>query len=266
MKRLYFAIREFTRNMRQEHISAFSASSAFFIFLSFIPLLMLLSAVITYTPLSQKDLIDAVIRFVPDMASGFVEAIIADVYEKAQALLPIAGVILLWTAGKGVLSIVQGLNAINEVEEHRGFFVIRIMAMIYTVVLLMVIVVGLGVMAFGGLLFSLIEESLPAFQVLMQAFFPFRFLVYWVILTIIFSLIYAFVPNKKLKIRRQIPGACFTAVAWSAFSFGFSVYLELGNSFDVYGSLAILIVLMVWLYFCMYIMFVGAYMNRYFST
>ncbi len=266
MKRLYREIQDFMKNMRQEHISAFSAGSAFFIFLSFIPLLMLLSAAITYTPLTQRDLMDAVKGLVPEALKGFMVSVIVDVYEKAQTLLPIAAIVLLWTAGKGVLSIVQGLNAIHEVEEERGFIRLRLIAMFYTMILLVVIIFGLGVLSFGSLLMDVVERHIPALEVILSFFFPFRFLVYWIIMTIIFSLVYAFVPNKRLRIRHQIPGACFTAVAWSVFSFGFSVYLELGNTFDVYGSLAILIVLMVWLYFCMYIMFVGAYMNRYFST
>lgn len=266
MRSLYGRIRTFMKNMRQEHISAFAASSAFFIFLSFIPLLMLLSALITYTPLTQKDLANGIAGLVPEAVEGFVLSVIADVYEKAQVLLPVASIILLWTAGKGVLSIVQGLNAIHQVEEERGFIRLRLMAMVYTMVLLLMILMGLGILSFGNLLMAMMERYVPALQVILAVFFPFRFLLYWVIITIIFCIVYAVIPNKRLRIRRQIPGACFTAVAWSVFSFGFSVYLELGNSFDVYGSLAILIVLMVWLYFCMYIMFVGAYMNRYFST
>lgn len=266
MRKLYGRIREFAKNMRREHISAFAASSAFFLFLSFIPLLMLLSALITYTPLTQEDLREGVVSVVPGAVRGFMNAVIADVYAKAQALLPIASVVLLWTAGKGVLSIVQGLNFINQVEEHRGFFVIRLMAMFYTIVLLVVIVSGLGILSFGDLLESVMKARVPGIYEAVSFLFPFRFLVFWAILTLLFCLIYAYLPDKKLKIRGQLPGACFTAVAWGVFSFGFSVYLEYGNSFDVYGSLAILIVLMIWLYFCMYIVFVGAYMNRYFST
>ena len=77
---------------------------------------MLLSAVITYTPLTQEDLTDAVGEIIPKALEGFMMGMIADVYERAQSLLPVAAVILLWTAGKGVLSIVQGLNAIHQVE------------------------------------------------------------------------------------------------------------------------------------------------------
>lgn len=266
MKRLYRMIREFTANMRRTHISAFAAGSAFFWFLSLIPLLMLLSALITYTPLTKEDLQEGVESVVPGAVEGFLSTVIEDVYAKAQVLLPVAAVILLWTAGKGVLSLVQGFNFINGVEEHRGFLLMRLLAMLYTVVLLFVIVTVLGAISFGNLLEGVLAEKLPEVYDIISVLYPFRFLLFWVILTIVFAVIYAYLPDKKLKIRHQIPGACFTAVAWGIFSFGFSLYLEYGNSFDVYGSLTILIALMIWLYFCMYIVFVGAYINRYFST
>lgn len=263
MKGIYRRVREFTANMRRTHISAFAAGSAFFWFLSLIPLLMLLSALITYTPLTKEDLQEGVESVVPDTVEGFLHGVIEDVYAKTQVLLPVAAVILLWTAGKGVLSLVQGFNFINGVEEHRGFVLMRLLAMLYTVVLLFVIVTVLGIISFGNFLQGALEERLPD---IVSILYPFRFLVFWVILTIVFALIYAYLPDKKLKIRHQIPGACFTAGAWGIFSFGFSLYLEYGNSFAVYGSLTILIALMIWLYFCMYIVFVGAYINRYFSA
>ncbi len=61
------------------------------------------------------------------------------------------------------------------------------------------------------------------------------------------------------------PGAVFAAVVWSVFSWGFSIYVTYGNSYGIYGSLSIIIIVLLWMYFCMYIIMIGAYMNRYFS-
>ena len=109
-------IRNFTGSMRKENISAFSASSAFFIFLSFIPLLMLLCTIIPYTPLTEKDIENAAAIVIPGVAKDYVTAVIGDVYEQSKNLLPVAAVVLLWPAGKGMMSVEQGLNAINDVE------------------------------------------------------------------------------------------------------------------------------------------------------
>ena len=93
----------------------------------------------------------------------------------------------------------------------------------------------------------------------------FRFLVIWLIMTLLFAAVYAYVPNKKLRFRAQMPGAVFTAVVWSIFSWGFSIYVERINNLSTYGSLSIIVIIMLWLYFCIYIILIGAHINRYFG-
>jgi membrane protein len=67
-----------------------------------------------------------------------------------------------------------------------------------------------------------------------------------------------------MKFEEQLPGAFFAATVWSMFSWGFSLYVTYSNSYSIYGSLSIIVIIMLWLYFCMYIMLIGAYLNRYF--
>ena len=73
-------------------------------------------------------------------------------------------------------------------------------------------------------------------------------------------------PDKKLAFREQIPGAVFSAVGWSIFSWVFSYYVTYGNSYGIYGSLSIIIIVLLWMYFCMYIILIGAYLNQYFES
>ena len=85
------------------------------------------------------------------------------------------------------------------------------------------------------------------------------------VLTVLFAAIYAYVPDERLKFKEQIPGAAFAAVVWSVFSWVFSIYINYSNSYGIYGSLSIIIIILLWMYFCMYIIMVGAYLNCYFS-
>ena len=91
----------------------------------------------------------------------------------------------------------------------------------------------------------------------------FRFIFVWAVLTILFAMIYAYVPNRKLRLKEQLPGAMFSAIVWSVFSWGFSIYVGSNSLGGVYGSLSIVIIVMLWMYFCMYIVMVGAYINQY---
>lgn len=251
--------------MKKQNIGAYAASIAFFFFLSIVPMLMMLCAIIPYTPLTEENLVQAVTDVVPDMVDDMAVSLISDVYDKSAGIISVAIIATIWSAAKGVMALMTGLNAINGVEERRNYFVIRGIACFYTLVMLLIVVLSLAINVFGNQLVSLALYRLPQLKGLVGFCMNFRFLVVWVVMTILFAAVYAYVPNKKMQFREQIPGAAFSAVVWSVFSWGFSLYVTYGNSYGIYGSLSIIIIVLIWMYFCMYIVMIGAYLNRYFS-
>lgn len=264
LRKLYLIGQDFSTQMKKQNISAHAASIAFFFFLSIVPMLMVLSMMIPYTPLTEENLTETVADIIPDKVVPLVESLIAEVYDKSAGSLSIAVLATLWSAAKGVMALMHGLNAVNGVEEKRNYFVVRGVACLYTVVMLVVVILSLFLNVFGNQLVNLALHRLPPLQKLAAFVMNFRFLVVWVVLTLLFAAIYAYVPDDKLKFKEQIPGATFAAVVWSIFSWGFSIYVDYSNSYGIYGSLAIIIIILLWMYFCMYIIMVGAYLNRYF--
>ena len=79
--------------------------------------------------------------------------------------------------------------------------------------------------------------------------------------------------NKALKdseswykvLKKQIPGAFFSALIWSVTSWGFSVYIDAFHGFSTYGSLTTVIAVLIYMYAMLYIALIGAYINRYFG-
>lgn len=266
IRKLYLTGLDFSAQMKKQNIGAHAASIAFFFFLSIVPMLMVLCMIIPYTPLTEKNLMETVADLIPDKVEALVESLIAEVYDKSAGSLSIAVIATLWSAAKGVMALMNGLNAVNGVEEKRNYFVVRGIASLYTVVMLVVVILSLFLNVFGNQLVNLTLHRIPQLQKLAAFCMNFRFLVVWLVLTLLFAAIYAYVPNDKLKFKEQIPGATFAAVVWSVFSWGFSIYVDYSNSYGIYGSLAIIIIILLWMYFCMYIIMVGAYINRYFKT
>lgn len=264
IRKLYLIGRDFSAQMKKQNISAYAASIAFFFFLSIVPMLMVICMVIPYTPLTEENLVQAVTDITPDRVDPVVEGLIADVYDKSAGILSIAVIATLWSAAKGVMALMQGLNAVNGVDEKRNYFVIRAVACLYTVVMLIVVILSLFINVFGNQLVNLALHRIPQLQRLVVFLMHFRFLVVWAVLTLLFATVYAFMPDDRLRFREQIPGATFAAVVWSVFSWGFSMYVDYSNSYGIYGSLAIIIIILLWMYFCMYIIMIGAYLNRYF--
>ncbi len=265
VRNLIVILVDFSNKMKKQNISTFAASTAFFFFLSVVPMLIMICTIIPYTPLTEEDLVEAVTDLTPDQVDGLAESLISDIYDKSAGVLSIALIATIWSASKGVMALMRGLNAINGVEEKRNYFVVRVIASFYTVVMLIVVILSLFLMVFGDQLVTLTLHRIPQLQQIVSFAMNFRFLLVWAVLSVLFAAVYAYVPDKKLDFREQIPGAVFSAVVWSVFSWAFSYYVTYGNSYGIYGSLSIIIIVLLWMYFCMYIIMIGAYLNRYFQ-
>ncbi len=263
IRRLFCVILDFSDKMKKQNITTFAASTAFFFFLSIVPMLIMVCTIIPYTPLTEEDLVEAVTDLTPDQVDPLAESLISGIYDSSAGVLSIALIATIWSASKGVMALMRGLNAINGVEEKRNYFVVRIIASFYTVVMLIVVILSLFLMVFGDQLVNLTLHRIPQLKQLVSFIMNFRFIFVWAVLSVLFAAVYAYVPDKKLAFKEQIPGAVFSAVVWSVFSWFFSYYVTYGNSYGIYGSLSIVVIVLLWMYFCMYIIMIGAYLNRY---
>lgn len=263
--RLFYIWRDFNWQMTRKNISAFASSTSFFLFLSMIPLLMALCAILPYTRLTEENLLMAITKFTPDAMNGLVVSVVSDVYARSAGTITIFAIVTIWSASKAMLALIRGLNAVNDFEERRNYFVLRFIACIYTVIILAATILALLVMVFGNVIVNLLLADIPPLHILVQFVMRFRFLFSWAVLTFVFALIYAYVPSNKLRFRGQVPGAAFSAIMWGAASYAFSIYVDHFNGFGTYGGLTTVVIMMLWFYLLMYILMIGAHINRYFG-
>lgn len=262
MQTIWREIRRLSKEFHGQSISTYSASTAFFIFLSLVPMLIVICALIPYTPLSEEILLQGIGDVVPEKIFPFAEELVRDVYDRSDGILPLAVVITLFTAGKGMLALMRGLNAAYEVKETRNYLWIRIVSSFYTALLLLMIVASLFVMVFGNRFVDMLLYEMPKLKPVVAMMMNFRFLASWILITFLFAAIYAYVPNGRMKFRAQIPGAAFTSIGWGVFSFAFSLYVD-HVDYGIYGSLGLIILSMLWTYACMYIALLGAFLNHF---
>lgn len=255
-------IRKFMKRFNEDHVGAYAAQSAYFILLSFIPFVLLLVTLVRYTPLTQDIVTEALTQAVPAEFRSFVKGIVDEVFGKSVAFVPISAVIALWSAGKGINALTNGLNCVYRVEETRGYIVNRFRSMAYTLVFVFAVVGTLVLLVFGNQIQARIAERFPAVAGLTSVIVGMRTFITVVMLCVIFLVIYKFVPNRKATVKSQIPGAMVSAIAWSLFSLIFSIYIDfIPGTANMYGSLTTLVLIMLWLYFCMWILLIGAEIN-----
>ena len=259
-------VMSFMGKCKRDKINAYSAQSAFFIILSLIPFLMVFSSLLQYTSVTEGTLLKIIERVMPEYIAPFLISLIDEVYNRSVGIISITAIAAIWSAAKGVQYMTDGLNSVNDLEETRNWFVLRLWAVVYTVVFVIAIIFTLLVIIFGNSLQKLASQYIPLLRHAVDLLSHFRGLVMLAMLILFFDIIFTALPNKKLTFKSQLPGAFMIAVAWMIFSYGFSLYFEFFPSFgNMYGSLTALIMVMLWLYVCMNLLLYGAEINAYFE-
>ena len=252
--------------VNSHHTGAYAAQAAYFFVLSLIPIFLLLLAAVQFTNVTANEVLQVVMRVFPETVEPLIRSIIVQVYTQSQGVIPLTIVIALWSAGKGVLSVTSGLNTIYENTETRNYIYLRIRASLYTVIFLLAILLSLVLSVFGNSISLMVYEHIPFLSRVVDFIIRIRTFVTLIVLTIFWDLVYKFLPNRqhmmKTTLRRQLPGAVFTACGWLLISFFFSVYLDVFTGFSsMYGSMTTIVLVMLWLYGCMYIILLGGEVN-----
>lgn len=256
----------FMERMSMDHVSAYAAQAAYFLIMSFIPFVLFLTAIVQYTPLTYREVRQAIIGVVPENLQGFVLNIVAEVFSKSAAVLPISALMALWSSGKGMQALINGLNTIYHVKETRNWLVNRIYSMFYMFLFVIALIASLLLLVMGSRIHILISDYIPFLGNMIGRILNAKTFLVFVMQFLVFLVLFRYLPNRRASLKSQVPGAFFTAVAWSVFSYLFSLYFAFFPDFSImYGSLSTLILVMVWLYFCMNFLLYGAEVNAYFE-
>jgi membrane protein len=268
IKSTFRLINLFSKKIDDDHVAAFSAQAAFFIIISFFPFIMLLLSIVRYFPFEKSTVMRIFTQIFPSGINSLIISVIEEIYAIASSgtLISITAITALWSAGKGFLAIMRGLNSVYEIKETRNYFFLRITSTIYTLIFAIMVIASMVLFVFGNRLYLWIEQKIPVFKGMALLIISFRTIVGLVILLVFFLVIYVVIPNRKTKVMNELPGAMVCAGGWMGFSYAFSYYIDHSNYSSMYGSLTTIVLFMLWMYFCMYILFIGAEINLMFEN
>jgi len=202
-----------------------------------------------YLPFTEAEVMNACRTVFPAAIQSFVISIITELYTKATstAILSVTLVATLWSSSKGFLSIIRGMNGVYANTETRNYIVIRIKSAIYTILFALMIILFLVIFVFGNQLYLWIVRRFPVFKEFALVIISLRTIVGLCLLIAFFLFIFM---------------AILASCGWMIFSYLFSFYIDnMSNYSYTYGSLTAIVLCMVWLYTCMYMMFIGAEVN-----
>ncbi len=263
IRKIFHKAIDVSEEVGKDHVGAYAAQSAYFFMLCMIPIILLLLTLVQFTPVTKADVMTAVVQVFPSSVDSLIVSIVNQVYNQSMGIIPVTALVALWSAGKGVLAMTSGLNCIYRCQETRNYVFLRIRSTIYTVLFIVVILLLLIVSVFGNTLNIFITSHVRFLKPVADWLIQRRAVITPVVMMGFSLLIYKFLPNRKATFRRQIPGSVFTALAWMVISWVFSVYVDIFQGFsDMYGSLTTIVLIMLWLYCCMYSILLGGELNK----
>lgn len=159
-------------------------------------------------------------------------------------------------------AIMNSFNVAYDVEDNRNGILLKILSVIFTIVLGVVFLLAMALPTMGSVIAHFLFGPLGLDSQVKWIFSLIRVVLPLIIILILFTILYSVAPNVKTKLKSVLPGAIFTSVIWLLGSFAFGFYISnFGNYSKTYGSIAGIIILLIWLYLTSFIIIIGAEIN-----
>jgi membrane protein len=248
---------------KADQVPLLAAGVAFFGFLSVFPAIA--AAVLTYglvaDPGQIRDQVGELTAAMP--ASGrelLLEQLDTLTSAPRQSLgigVAVALIIALWSASGGVGYLISAVNLAYDEDETRGFIRRKLLALGMTLGAILFVLLAIGLFAAGA---AIGDDLATPVRIGLEVL---RLVVAVVLITVALAVVYRLAPARDAaRIRWVSMGAVVATIIWLLASIGFSVYVQtFGNYAKTYGSLAAVVVLMLWLWLTAYAVLLGAEIN-----
>lgn len=251
------------KRINEDCVTVYAAQASFYVIIASIPFVTLLLSLTRFIiPLSFEEVNAAVRRFLPVALHRFAGQIVGELYTKSTgSVISLSVITALWPASRGVAAVVRGVRRVYRIKEPRGLMRNIVRSLLQTIVFLVILILGLVGLAIASGLVHFIAKLIPILGTVIDWISWLGSGVISVLICLMLAFIYRSVSRRK-KILHQLWGAVFTTVGWAVFSVIFSAYIEnYANYSYVYGSLAAIVLMMLWLYSMMIIFLLGAELN-----
>ena len=150
--RVIFTCQEAYNKIIKDRLTEYAAQTCYYLLLSFMPFVLALISIIHYFPVTSTDLMNLFENIIPTEFHGLLLNIIVDIENSSSiTILSVTAIGLIWSAGKGFMTIKTCLNRINNYELKRSWLIQRLFSSIYALILLLSIATSLVTVSYTHL-------------------------------------------------------------------------------------------------------------------
>jgi len=263
---LYTVLVFFFEEINTGTVTNKASSLAYVFMLAIFPATIFVFTLIPYIPIKhfQDNLLSILSQVMPHDAYSALESTITDIVKKQNGgLFSFGFLTTLFFATNGVDTLIQSFNKSSLLEETRGYFHRRWVALVLTVVISISLLIAVAIMIAGHKILVFMQAHIASTA---HAWIIVIALLRWIMVIIIFfftvSVLYRYGPAHKQRWKFLSPGSIVATLLAVLTSLGFTYYINNFASYNkIYGSIGTLIVVMIWLYLNSLIILIGFELN-----
>jgi membrane protein len=258
------------KEISEDHVMAFAGNLTYrglFAIFPFFTFMLSLLGLFNANDL-VNTMVDKLSGVAPQSATKFIEGQLLSITQsQAESAFTFGAIIsillALWGVSGAFRSVMEAMNVMYEVEEDRPFWKVYGLSIFMSLAVVVLLLGALVLVVFGESIGVTVADLVGLGSVFATLWSILQWPVVALVVLFAFALIYYFAPAAKQRFRWISPGSILAFVFWLIFSLLFSLYASIAGSYnETYGSLAGVIILMLYVYYSALIMLVGAEINQ----
>lgn len=266
LKRAWLFLVRLQRKVAQDDCMGMAAQIAFYNVLGLFPLMIFLLNIIGLFPVGQAlqaELVDELGAQMPPEAASFVaDTVLGLLPAGNQGLFGLGLVASLWGASMATGAMITTINRAYNIRPRRNLIKQKVLSIWLTLVLAILWMLAFVIVLVGPRVTQGVFEMLNIASETNTFWTSARLPMAFGLTLVSLSILYYIAPEAKQRFRWILPGAATGTLLWMVASSGFRYFLRNFGSYDVtYGSIAGLVILMVWFWLSGLVFLLGAEVN-----
>lgn len=241
-----------------------AAQLAYYFFFALFPALLVVLVIASYfssDPEFVSNLFLLLAGLVPDEALDIITGQLMKIRENQAGLLTVGMLTALWSSSAAMTAIIDTLNAAYDIEEGRAWWRVRMTAILLTVSVAIFIVISFALVLAGPTLADRLANWFGFGAAFVWSWKILQWPLIFVLVCTGIALVYYFAPDAEQDWIWLTPGSIAATTMWLLASLGFKYYVSTLGSYESYGVVGGVMVLMLWFYISGLVILIGAELN-----
>lgn len=254
------------REIGYDDCMGMAAQIAYYMLLSTFPFLIFILALLSALPVGRSLeplILNALSDQMPLEAANFVvDAVLHILPKQSGGLTAMGALVALWSGSMAIGAMITTINRAYNLRPRRNLLHQKLLAIGLTLSLSAILLVSAGIVLVGPRVTQALFQSLQISSPGNSLWTDLRLVIAGVLAFAAVGLLYYYAPEAHQKLWHTVPGTLTATLLWLLANSGFRLFVRnFGNYNATYGSLAALVILMLWYWLTGFIFLLGAEIN-----